>query len=123
MLAKTVNLPTKYPIDVGEALGLLHAIQWLSDMQFDTVDFRVDSKVTTDAFNSPHYNVTEFGHVITTCQNLFPSAFTNSSVEFTRRRANVTAHILAMEATVSTSLIVYFVIPECINYVIINEML
>jgi hypothetical protein len=31
--------------------------------------------------------------------------------------------ILAEEAIVSASLIVYFVIPECINSVIINEML
>lgn len=68
-----MSLLPKYPVDVGESLGLLHTIQWLVDMQSDNVDFMVDSKVTTDAFNSPRFDVTKFGHVITTCRNLFSS--------------------------------------------------
>lgn len=63
----------KIPVDVGEVLGLLHALQGLVDMQSDNVGFMVDSKVTVDAFNYLRFDVTEFGHVITTCQNLFSS--------------------------------------------------
>jgi len=39
-------------VHVGEALGLFHAIEWLSDMQMDNVGFVVDSKTTNDSFHS-----------------------------------------------------------------------
>jgi len=39
-------------VDVGEALGLHFALQWLSDMQLDNVNFETDSKLTVDAFLS-----------------------------------------------------------------------
>lgn len=35
-----------YHVEVGEALGLFHALERLSDMQFDNVDFVLDSKTT-----------------------------------------------------------------------------
>jgi len=61
--------------------------------QFDSVDFVTDSKVTTDVFNSSQIDVTECGHVITTCRYLFSSHFTNYMVKFSRRLANVAARI------------------------------
>jgi hypothetical protein len=86
----------EYFVDVGEALGLFNALQWLGDMHFDSVDFVVDLKViTSDAFNSNRHDETEFGHVIiTTCQNIFSSHFTNSKVEISRRQANVALGLL-----------------------------
>lgn len=61
VLAQTRRFPTQLAVDVGEAMGLFHAIQWLTDMKFDNVDFVTDSKVTAEAFNSPRNDVTEFG--------------------------------------------------------------
>jgi len=43
-----------YPVAVGEALGLFHVIHLMQDMQFNNIDFELDSKVTRDAFNSRH---------------------------------------------------------------------
>jgi len=37
-------------VEVGEAMGLLEALQWLSDMSFDNIDFELDSKIPCDAF-------------------------------------------------------------------------
>lgn len=51
VLAQTVSLPTKYSVDVGKALGLFNVLQWLTNMQFDSVNFMIDSQVTIDAFN------------------------------------------------------------------------
>ena len=51
VLAKTVSISPMCSIAVEEALSLFHALQWLSDMQFDNVDFALDSKITTYAFN------------------------------------------------------------------------
>jgi len=57
------------------------------------------------------------------CKRLFTSQFTNSRVEFNRRQANEVAHALAGEAALSASPAIYFHIPNCINDIIINEML
>jgi len=112
-----------YSVPIGEALGLYHAIQWLQDMRFDNIDFELDSKITRDAFHSCTVDVTEFGTIIGVCQHLFSSSFTNSRVEFIQRQANAAAHALTREATSLASPTIYYVIPHCIETIIINEML
>jgi hypothetical protein len=123
VLAKTFIYPCTVLVDVGEALGLHAALQWLSDMQFDYVDFATDSKVTVDSFLSTRNDLSEFGCIISSCRSLLRNLFSNSRVEFVRRQANVVAHTLAREATCSTSSAVYYEIPTCIETIIINEML
>ena len=81
VLAKTVLHPCFLPVDVGETLGLFLALQWLSDIQFDNVDFETDSKLTVDAFLSDRNDTSEFGCIITSCCSLFNSLFSNSRVE------------------------------------------
>jgi len=90
-------------VEVGEALGLHVALQWMSDMQFDNVDFETDSKFTVDAFLSSRNDLSEFGYIISSCRSLFCSFFSNSRVEFVRRQANAVAHALAREATLLAS--------------------
>jgi ribonuclease HI len=123
VLAKVLNFDQIYPVAVGEALGLYHALQWMQDMQFDNIDFEIDSKITRDAFHSRTIDVTEFGNIIDACREIFSSSFTNSRVEFIRRQANAAAHALAREATSLASPMIYYVIPHCIETIIINEML
>jgi hypothetical protein len=90
-------------------------------MQFDSVDFVVGSKVTSDALRSNCHDVTEFGRVIIACHNLFSSYFTDSRVEF--RLTNLAAHVLASEATLSTNSTIYYDDPIVLDTIIINEML
>lgn len=123
VLAKVLNFDQVYPVVVGEALGLYHALQWMQDMHFDNIDFEIDSKITRDAFHSRTIDVTEFGNIIDACREIFSSSFTNSRVEFIRRQANAAAHALAREATSLASPMIYYVIPHCIETIIINEML
>ncbi len=92
-------------------------------MQFDNIDFELDSKITRDAFHSRKMDVTDFGSIIGACRELFSTSFTNSRVEFTRRQANAAAHALAREATSLASPNIYYDIPHCIESIIINEML
>ena len=122
VLAKTMSVSPMSSVHVGEALGLLYAMQWMQDMHFDNVDFVLDSKITMDAFHTRRIDVTEFSHVITTCRHLF-STFTNSMVEFNQRQPNVVAHALARETTLSASPTIYFEIPYCIETPLINNML
>jgi len=84
VLAKTVTYPCHVQVDVGEALGLHAALQWLSDMQIDNVDFETDSKLTANAFLSTRNDLFEFGCIISSCRSLFRTFFPNSRVEFVR---------------------------------------
>jgi hypothetical protein len=122
VLAKVLQFNQVYPVAVGEALGLYHALQWLQDMQFDNIDFELDSKITRDAFHSRTVNVTEFGHIIDAYRWIFSTSFTNSRIEFIRRQANAAAHALAREATSLASPITFYVSPHCIESIIIYEM-
>jgi ribonuclease HI len=123
VLASTVSYPCAVSVDVDEALGLYSAIQWLGDMQFDNVDFELDSKLTVDAFLATRNDLSEFGVIISSCRSLCSSFFSNSRVEFVRRQANGVAHSLAREATLLASPVTYYDIPNCIETLIINEML
>ena len=98
MYIKVASYPCLYSVDVGEALGLHSALQWLSDMQFDNVDFETYSKMTSDAFHATRDNTSKFGCIISSCRSLYSSFFTNSRVEFVRQQANGVAHALAGEA-------------------------
>jgi ribonuclease HI len=123
VLAKNFTYPYIVSVDVGEALGLHSALQWLSDMQLDNVNFETDSKLTVDAFLSTWNDLSEFGSIISSCRSLFRNLFSNSRVEFVKRQANAVAHTLAREATCSASSAVYYEIPTCIESMIINEIL
>lgn len=123
VLAKVQQFDHIYPVAIGEAFGLYHAIQWMKDMRFDNIDFELDSKITRDAFHSRKTDVSEFGSIIDACRDLFSNSFTNSRVEFIRRQANAAVHALAREATSLASPHIYYEIPLCIETIIINEML
>jgi len=123
VLAKTVMHPCFLPVDVGEALGLHLALQWLSDMQLDNMDFETDFKLIVDAFLSDRNDTSEFGCIITSCHSLFNLLFSNSRVKFVRRQANGVAHALARDVALLASSDVYYDIPDCIESLIINEML
>jgi len=58
VMVKTVMYLCIISVDVGEALRLHSPFQWLSDMQFDNVDFETDSKITFDVFLSTRNDVT-----------------------------------------------------------------
>jgi len=91
-------------------------------MSFDNVNFEIDSKITRDAFHFRREDVSEFGHIITSCKFIFTTFFTNFRVKFFKRQANAAAHALAGEATFLANLITYFRIPSYIKPIIMNKM-
>ena len=110
-------------IDVGEALGLYHAIRWIHELQLTNVDFEVDSKRVADYFNNGRGDVPEFGSIMDNSIHFCNTYLTNSHVEFIRRQANEVAHTLAKAATFNTSFQVFDDIPTCITNLIFNEMI
>jgi len=89
----------------------------------DNIDFEVYSKITKYAFTSRREDISEYGHIVAASCSIFHSKFSNIQVEFVRRQAKVVAHTLAGEATLLASPAIYYVIPSCIESLIINEML
>jgi len=123
MLAKTMDFAAVHAVDVGEALGLYHALEWLSDMQLDDIEFEVDSRTTQLAFYARKDDVSEFSNVITACRGIFSTKFTNSRVEFIRRQSNEVVHVLVGEAALVASPTIYYHAPLCIDNLIFNEKL
>jgi len=50
--AKTIWLQPIMPVDIGEALGLLAAMEWVRELEFKKVIFCLDSKGVVDSLNS-----------------------------------------------------------------------
>jgi ribonuclease HI len=109
--------------DIGEALGLSHAIQCVHELQLPNVDFELDAKRVVDYFNNGNNDISEFGAIIDDCRQRCISYFENSKVEFCRRQANEVAHNLAREATFLASPHDFNVMPSCIGSLIYNEKL
>jgi len=61
--------------------------------------------------------------IIHNCKTIFEQYYVNSSVEFVRRQANEEAHRLAKMATSLASFQILVEIPDCIEHILINEMI
>lgn len=90
-------------VDVGEALGFNHALQWVVDLRLDGMNFSLDSKVVVDAFNGASNDDTNFGSIIIHCRQLFINYFHNSKVEFSRRQINRVVHQLVKAVMLEAS--------------------
>jgi len=102
---------------------LFYAMKWLGDMSFDNVDFALDSKITTDAFNSRRVDITKFGQVLFACHQLFNTKFTNLKVVFTQRQDNEATHHLVEVAALLANPTIYTYISRCIEQIVDNEIL
>jgi len=122
VLARTEWFAPLCDIDVGEAVGLHTALDWLSNQQFDNVDFVLDCKRVVDCVNSSLDDSSEFGCIITACKQLLVDRFQNSHVEFSRRQENKVAHELAQAALSNPSPQVIDDVPTCIWHILVNEM-
>ena len=123
VLAKTDWISPLCEVHIGEALGLLSALEWVHELNLGPIDFELDAKKVVDNFLSTKHDGTEFGDIIQSCRSLFRNFYENSKVEFVRRQANEAAHTLAKEATLSASFQVLHEIPYCIKHILINDML
>jgi len=122
LLARTDWFAPLCDIEVGEAVGLHKTSDWISNQQFDNVDFVLDCKRVVDCVNSSLDDSSEFGCIITACKQLLEDRFQNSHVEFNRRQANRVAHELAQAALSNPSPHIIDNVPTCIWHILANEM-
>ena len=122
VIAKTAWITPILDVDVGEAPGLLSALQWVKELNLENMDFETDSKVVTYSIYGKG-DVSDFMAIINDCKHLLGTDLTNSDVKFIRRQANGVAHSLAKEAPYNASFHIYHNIPHCISTLINNEKL
>lgn len=56
-IAKTEWFTAVCEVHVGEALGLLSALEWVHQLHLGPIDFEVRAKKVVDSFSSPDQNV------------------------------------------------------------------
>lgn len=61
-----MELPSSY-VDLGEALGLLSALQWVRGLHLNNIDFDMDSKVLVDNIYGRTLDVLDFASIINNC--------------------------------------------------------
>jgi ribonuclease HI len=109
-------------VDMGEALGLLSALQWVRDLQLLNMDFETDSKTVVDSIYGNKQGVSDFNAIINECRDLLSSDLATSDVRFIRRQANEVAHSLARVAPCHASFCIFIRIPSLISTLFLNEM-
>lgn len=95
-------------VDIGEAVVFLTALEWTSDLQFDNVDFTLDSKKVVDALRTCVEDGSEFRCILDARRQLFQSRFQIFHVEFNRRQANDITRKLVQAAPRNASSHNYF---------------
>jgi hypothetical protein len=121
--AKTKCFSPRCEVHVGEAIGVLYALNWMHELNLGPVDFALDSKRVVDSFFSSRPGHTEFGDFVKNCKSCFSNFYNDLSVEFIRRQVNEVAHSLAEVALFSYGSQVLVDIPYCIEHVFLNKML
>jgi len=117
VISRTECFTPLLDVEMGEIIGLLHAMRWAKDLNFET-----DSKVVAESIYKGD-GVSDFMAIIHDCRHLLMTDLANSDVKFIRRQANSVAHNLAREALNHASFHYHLNIPHCIHNLINNEKL
>ena len=78
ILAKQEYFSPICEVHIGEALGLLYALDWVHELNLGPVDFELDAKRVVDSFNSQNCDATEFGNIISHCKSRCTIFYENS---------------------------------------------
>ncbi|XP_050233384.1 uncharacterized protein LOC126681873 [Mercurialis annua] len=82
---------------LAEVISLKEALSWLGTRQVQHVQFESDSQLLVTALSTNAIDNSYIGFLLQDCRIML-SHFTNSSVSFIRRSANMIAHLLARDS-------------------------
>jgi hypothetical protein len=134
MLAKTAWFSSLCAVDEGEAMCLYTTLEWVANLQFDNVDFILDSNKVVDYFRTCIDDRIEFGCIMYASKHMFQDSLQNSLIEFSRGQTNGITHELAkvtlchassniyIDAPSYIRTVIYIDAPSCIRTVIDNEI-
>jgi ribonuclease HI len=122
VLARSEWITPITDVEVGEAIGLIHALRWAGEPQIRDMDFEGDCKRVVDNLYNNKNHASYFGAIIRDRRNLLNTSLMNSHVKFIRRQANEVVHRLAKTAPLLTSFHIHIDIPTYIFTIIMNKM-
>jgi hypothetical protein len=105
----------------GEAWGPQQAMRWMEMLGYHKVIFEMDCKMVVDDVHNKKQNVSEHGSLIDECRTIL-SNHSDFIIAFTRCQVNGSAHALARAAIFHASRATFYIIPNCITTIIMNEM-
>jgi ribonuclease HI len=115
VLARSEWITPITDVEVGEAIGLIHALRWAGEPQIRDIDFEGDCKrVVDNLYNNNKNHASYFGAIIRDRRNLLNTSLMNSYVKV--------AHRLAKTAPLLTSFHIHIDIPTYIFTIIMNKM-
>lgn len=94
ILAKTMTMPGRLDVDVGEAMGFFEDLFWVKALGFESVVIEGDAKVVMDAIATPSTLSSVFGDYVNACRTILNHNPT-FVIHFVRRDANLSAHEFA----------------------------
>jgi len=77
-MGRTTCFTPLLDVEMGEATGLLHAMQWVKNLNLVNMDFETDSRVVANTIYKGH-GVSNFMTVIHDCRHLLMTDLVNSS--------------------------------------------
>jgi len=92
-------------------------------MNLDNIAFEVDSKTTLEVIYSSREDISVVDNIIMVFWVMLSSKFFYSRVKFIRKQTYMVALTLIGDVSFLVSPTIYFYIPNCIETLIINEML
>jgi ribonuclease HI len=111
----------QYSILEGEAVALLHALREMEQRGLSQVIFETDSKNVVDAIQHFRGGNSEFSSIISHINNVL-LVHPNFMVKFSKRQANMVAHMLARVAISWPRRCIVNTLPACIETLLNNEM-
>jgi len=87
VIARTAWTTPLLDVDMGEAIGLLDAMQWVKELNMVHMDFETGSKTVADSIYGKD-GVSDFMAIINDCRHLLSTDLVNSYVSFIMRQAS-----------------------------------
>lgn len=98
-------------------MGLLQAMNWMTDLHKENMIFEVDRKAILDVISQSTKDYLDFQCIISKCKN-YLSDHTNSLVSFKRKQAKQVDHTLARASRFSLAS-TYFIIFQVVLFLLL----
>ncbi|XVF68095.1 hypothetical protein PTKIN_Ptkin10aG0175700 [Pterospermum kingtungense] len=106
----------------AEVVSLCHALEWIVSMGYLAVFFETDAKLVVDALPKTEEDIFEFGIVIASCESIL-NMNRSYHVSFARRQTNKVAHALAKAICSYTIHKIWFLVPEFIATLLLDDFM
>lgn len=89
--SKTIWVQPIVPVNIGEGMRLLAAMEWIIELSFTNVVFPMHSKIVVDVFMCASQDITVLRVILSKCRSFLNLICNNYHIKFIRRKTNMVA--------------------------------